>query len=728
MKKVSILMFIAFAFVSIFFGSESIKASNGVNTYDGDMGYSYTNSMTEFRVWSSSASEIEVVVEGTVNKTAPLIKDSSTNLWYGSIEGDLIGCEYTYTIKYADSTTYEGVLDPYGKYLNASKSKNTIYDNSISLFEEWENIKSPLSIKDKNKIIYGIDIKNFSNSPSWLGDETNRGKLLALNESGVVYNGTAIGFDHVKNLGVTYIEVDEIFSEYNPFIIDSEYVIGVENFSGELEFKQVVSSYYNSYIGVIVSFDFNSLSESLASSLNKIDKEYYESATEIDLNKKMIQKYIRDIILYWVEEYKLSGIKIENMSNFDVSFINEISEELMKINEEILIYGDGSYTSLNNLKAGENNLKELNGVGMVNGSLSYALLGDLFSKDEVGILMGNYSDEIKETFKFAMLSSVDNGQINYEKVKGISYKNDWNNETSYKLINYLSERDGLSLYDKLKVYDLFEKNESRKQKIILAYGTLLMAGGIPYIEAGTEFMASYQTSDSDGSVCVSNNAICFYASSDKKSLDWSRAFSNGSIVETFKSLANFRKNESLYVQAQRNQIKNNVEICFWENGSMGYVRKYPNAYVRETDKVIAIFNYSNNEYTIGDFDEEKGWKKSYYYNNASRDGSDIVMTPYSIYMAYREKPPKINQGIMLILVIGVIGILYTFNVVLNKKLVEKRGYDIKEISKKYRPFINKEKVKKQENENIEQPQDGAENVEYVEEDYEEQNEKDNTDE
>ena len=39
------------------------------------------------------------------------------------------------------------------------------------------------------------------------------------------------------------------------------------------------------------------------------------------------------------------------------------------------------------------------------------------------------------------------------------------------------------------------------------------------------------------------------------------------------------------------------------------------------------------------------------------------------------------------------------NIMLNKRLVEKNGYDIKDIKKKYRPFINKEKIVQKEDNN-----------------------------
>ena len=104
--------------------SNFIGATENVNVYDGQLGYSYSNSSTEFKIWSSSASKIEVVVEGNVNKVQALEKDEATNVWIAFVGGDLSGCEYSYNIYYADGTSYSNVLDPYGKYLNGEENKN----------------------------------------------------------------------------------------------------------------------------------------------------------------------------------------------------------------------------------------------------------------------------------------------------------------------------------------------------------------------------------------------------------------------------------------------------------------------------------------------------------------------------------------------------------------------------------------------------------------------------
>jgi len=88
----------------------------------------------------------------------------------------------------------------------------------------------------------------------------------------------------------------------------------------------------------------------------KIDREYYSNSQ----GQQMLKKYIKDTIIYWVKEYKLSGIKIENMASFDVDFINDIEASLTEINKDIFIYGDGNYKDeLIELSEGNENLEFL---------------------------------------------------------------------------------------------------------------------------------------------------------------------------------------------------------------------------------------------------------------------------------------------------------------------------------------------------------------------------------
>lgn len=690
MKKYKfIYCLIAMCFVLFGFSSISIKAEENINEIE--LGYFYTSSQTTFKLMSSSASKVTVVVEGVEHGSKALIKEN--NIWIGYVAGDLNGKQYSYTIEEPNGDVYENVLDPYGRYLNEEGTKNVICNESAITFTEWSEQVTPLKVKDKNKIIYGINVANFTSHSSWNGSEANRGKLLGLIESST--NTYLTGYDYVKSLGITYLELSNINDIDSPFVIDNVFVSGEEIFSGSLELKQIVNNYYLSNIGLIMTFNHEDLSTSFLNNLNKIDAgAYLNNEGKLDLNKSETQRYIKDLITYYVEIYKLSGVKLENMSQYTVDFINNLTDGLKTINSEIIVYGNGSYDVVDENTAGENNLSKLNEAKMINGSFSYSMFGDLNNKDVLGMLEGNYSEEIKETLKFALLSSVDNGEIDYSKVLGVSYKNYWGNNTAYQLVNYIGTNNGLSVYDKLKLNYLTGENII-KQKIILSFGTMMMSGGIPYIYSGEEFLMSYLDVENSGeSICKEDNSFCFHANEKYKVIDWSYSNTNSSVVNAFKSLINYRKSSNSVAQTDANSIKKYVRFYENENyeGVIGFTRNYPNAYNRETEKIFVVFNYSNNDYTLTGM-EKKGWQGLYTYNSAIRDGENIILKGSSLYIELKEKQPKINSWITLLLVLVVIGLLYYANIYLNKKLVEKKGYDINDVKKKYRPFV-KRKLKK----------------------------------
>lgn len=692
-KKTLFCFFLFFFFFSIFNGKLVKASEENVNLYDGKLGYSYSNSSTTFMIWSSSASEIEVVVEGKEIK--PMIKEANNNTWIATVGGDLSGYEYSFNIKYLDGTIYENVLDPYGKYLNSTKTKNMIFNDSYIYLEDWDKIDD-LLINDQNKIIYGLDLDTFTTHNTWYGNSLNQGKLLSLNQSSTSYNNFSTGFDHIKSLGVTYVQIPKLIDEVSPFVVNNKYVSGENGYSGSYELRSVVDSYYKSNIGIILEFDFDNLDNGFSEILLKTDKNYYVVRDgKLDLSKRMSQRYIKDIVNYWVETYNLSGIKFKNMSMFDYDLINEVSSSLKKINKNILIYGNGSYSTKNENAAGENNLSKLDGVAMLNNSFNYAMFGELNDKDTQGILSGVYSPEMIESLKFTLLSTVDNGQIDYSLVKGISYKSYWGNDNSFEIVNALGSSEGLSVYDKLLINNL-TGNDLIERKMVLAFGTLMMSGGIPYIEAGNEFLASFQNfDDSSDSICTENLNFCFYSVNSRKLIDWSFVYDKKDMVNNFRSLVNFRKRDNEVIQSNSEEISKRVKIYTGEAGNIGYIRNYPNAYVDETQNVLVLFNYSNSDYIIDDY-TEKGWKGLYNYNLSNRDGDNINMKQNSIYISKQVRPPVVGQWVLLLIVVGIISLLYGINIYLNKKLVEKRGYDINQINKKYRPFINKNKIKKEE--------------------------------
>lgn len=694
--KSCLLFFICAISVCFFSCEEVIDATEILYEYNEMLGYSYSEDRTIFKLYSSKASKVDIYVED-IGTTELQRNSANNNVWETFITGDLKGKEYHYIITIGE-VVYDNIVDPYGKCINKEGIKNVICADALEPTESEEMSGRNLAIKDSNKIIYGVNVENFTKHSSWKGLEANRGKLLGLIESEA--NTYLVGYDYIKSLGVTYLEISQVNDKTAPFAIDNSYVTGTGENDGELELKQVVKEYNLNNIGVIFTFNHKEFSNKLINDLKIIDEEsYFNNNGQLDLGKKMTQEYICELLTYYVANYNASGLRIENLNEYSIDFINSIIARLKKINENIIIYGQG--ISVEENYVGENTIKETDGLKLINGSLSYGLMGNLFNKTEKGFLLGDYSNYNVESLKHAFLSGIDNGEIDYTLVKGIYNKGELQIENSYQIINYIGNKNGLSIYDKMIIDSQISKTLI-EQKVILAYAAMMMSGGIPYIYSGEEFLMSYLDIDKDEqSVCDANGNFCYQTLESGKKIDWAKSRSNLNMVNAIKSLINYRKSSQTVAQTNVSALANNVEIYSSDDcpGVIGFIRNFPNAKTRDAEKVVALFNFSNNDYTIEISGE--GWEQLYNYNSAQRDGDKLMMKANSLYTEFKEKQPKVSQWITLLLVVSIIGSVYTANIFLNKNLVEKKGYNIKDVKRKYRLFIKTEEIKT-ENDNKEE--------------------------
>lgn len=701
MKKNKFLLLVIMLMVTLFFCKENVRAQETVNIHTGQLGISYTESGTEFNIWSSSASKIELILEG---KTNPIELDKlPTNVWSTYVEGDQINKTYTYTIYYADGEVFENVLDPYGKTLNTSNNKNIISNNSLLNPDGWDDEMYSIEISDYEKIIYGLNARNFTTSSEWRGPASYKGRLLGIIEENIKHTGLSVGFDHIKSLGVNYVEISGIFNSISPFAIDSNVVVGSDSYSGNYEMKQLVSKFHQNGINISIPLDIYGVSDEFLENLNKIDKEYYlTSDHKLNYNQYMVEKYFKDLVSYYIEEYKIEGLKYENMGYVDVDLINDLSSAAKTINNNIFLYGDGAYSTLDANKAGENNFSSLKNISFINKSLSYGLLGNVNAIDNGGVLVQNFSENVIESLKFTLLSGINNGQLDYSLVEGISYKQSWGINSSGQLINIIGDRDGLSIHDKL-ILNGVNSQIAMQEKLILSYGMMMLSGGVPYIYSGDEFLMSYRKSMATGNyLCDEEDTLCFYTEEKNKIIDWRYAVINEVAVDAVKSLVNFRKNNHSIAPTSETIIKKTVKIYQNDNvpGVIGYIRTYPGAYVNTREKTGVLFNFSQTSYEIKDI-KGKGWKGLYNYNDAQRDGEIVNMAANSIHIEYKIKQAKVSSWFTLIFVIAIISGVYGANIFLSKKMVEK-GYEEKDIKRKYRPFVKKDLEKQNNKENNEE--------------------------
>ena len=62
---------------------------------------------------------------------------------------------------------------------------------------------------------------------------------------------------------------------------------------------------------------------------------------EIASEKPMVRKYIIDSLCYWASEYHIDGFRFDLMGVLDIETLNEARKALLKINPDIIMYGEG---------------------------------------------------------------------------------------------------------------------------------------------------------------------------------------------------------------------------------------------------------------------------------------------------------------------------------------------------------------------------------------------------
>jgi pullulanase len=129
-------------------------------------------------------------------------------------------------------------------------------------------------------IIYELHVRDLTTHPSWNGSEENRSKFLGLTEKGTSYEGVSTGFDHIKELGVTHVQLIPIYDfgvvdetrlndpDYNAFnwgymplhFNAPEGSYSSNPFDGESrirELKQMTTEFNNEGIRVIMDVVYN---------------------------------------------------------------------------------------------------------------------------------------------------------------------------------------------------------------------------------------------------------------------------------------------------------------------------------------------------------------------------------------------------------------------------------------------------------------------------------------
>lgn len=560
-----------------------IKEIDSLYYYENnDLGYEFNGQQHVFKVWSPIANEMYLCIyerhDDIEGKEYPM-KKGDKGVWKITLEGNLENKFYTF-IALINGVKREGV-DPYAKAVSVNGEKGAIIDMNKSNPDGWSTHSIPNRLYGTDSIIYEVSVRDLSaNNESGI---KNKCKFLGLTEKSTIGpEGIKTGLSHIKDLGVTHVQLLPIFDFYTideraPYNSE-KYNWGYDPFNYNApegsystdpynpvtrikELKEAIKSIHESGISVIMDVVYNHMYDVEKSGFNKLMPGYYfrynsdgklsnESmcGNGIASENAMVRKFIVDSIIYWANEYKIDGFRFDLMGLLDVKTMNTIREELDKIDPNIIILGEGwNMPSLLKYeeKAVQGNAYKLKNIAFFNDGVRDGLRGNPFSHEVRGFLSGEYNKEY----------DVKRGIVG--GIKYSDYIQSWGDVSPNQVVNYIECHDNHTLYDKLNL--TVKDVNDLKYMSRLGTSIILLSQGIPFLASGQEFLRT------------KNGVENSYNSPDSiNEINWRRKLENMDTFNYIKGLISLRKANSVFRMRTVEEIKNKLIFIDTPPKSVGY--------------------------------------------------------------------------------------------------------------------------------------------------------------
>lgn len=549
------------------------KAFADAFTYTGnDLGNTYSATKTDFRVWAPTATAVKLITYSTLiarSGTEVNMTKSEKGTWTASVSGDLHLTAYVYRAE-VGGVTREAV-DPYVRAVAIEGDRGVVVDLARTNPTKWTPgaaNKPAFSGKPTDAVIYETHVRDLSIDSNSGIPVAHRGKFLAFTDYNttttqvvtnkrtkkktVVKTKNVSGISAIKDMGISHIQFLPIYDYASVVEAKPTFNWGYDpkNFNVPegsyatkpadpvnriMELKTMIQSLHDNGIRVIMDVVYNHVWDAGSFSQEQLVPGYFFRKTssgeyangtgvgnETASERPMVRKFIVDSIKYWASEYNLDGYRFDLMGIHDITTMQQVRAELNKIDPTIIVLGEGwnmGEMIPDNQKAAQINALSLPGIAMFNDEVRDSIKGSVFDSGDRGWATG----------KFASIGGVKAGIVgNLAFDRFVNGR--WTTIDPGQSVNYVEAHDNLSLYDKLKA----SKRGSTEAQLAsfhrLSTSVILLAQGMPFIQAGQEFL---RTKLGDENSYKSSDAV--------NSLKWNSRATNIVSVNYYKALIAIRK-------------------------------------------------------------------------------------------------------------------------------------------------------------------------------------------
>lgn len=611
-----------------------------------DLGAVYSPKMTRFKVWAPEAESVKLNLykqgEGDNLIEQHIMKKSANGTYVFEKQGDCNGIYYTYTV--VNHGEEQEAVDPYTKAAGVNGQRGMVINLAKTNPQgfELDGYRNPEHITDA--IIYEGSVRDFTMDES--SGVFHNGKFLGLTEANTTNHfGEATALDYISGLGVTHVQILPAFdfetvdeknqkAQYNWGYDPDNYNVpegsyAVSPYDGAVriqEMKQMVLALHSRGIGVIMDVVFNHTYRRDDSNLQKIVPGYYYRSdetgytngsgcgNEVASDRPMVQKLIVDSLIYWAKEYHIDGFRFDLMGVLDIDTMNVIAERLKEIRPDIYLYGEGWNGGPSSLaeekRAFKVSAKKMPGIGMFNDDIRDTIKGSVFYDDHLGFVNGG--THLENALRYGITGAVAHPQVDYDAYGS----KPWAKEPGQS-INYVSCHDNYTLWDKLSVSCPEASEEKKKAMNRLCAAIVFTSQGVPFIQAGEEFLRSKPLPEKKGFAENSYNMP-----DAVNSIKWDNIHEYPDMIAYYKGLMALRKAHPVF--RMQSEVEMTQNLCFLSDtpeNVVAYLLKGKGA-DDTPENILVIFN-GNDEEILYNLPEGK-WKILVDDKTAGADGKKNI--------------------------------------------------------------------------------------------------------
>jgi type I pullulanase len=515
----------------------------------------------------------------------------------------------------------------------------------------------PAMVEREDAIIYEVHVRDFSIDSTSGVTAAKKGKFMGMVETGTTYSGVKTCIDHLKELGVTHVQIlpfyDFATAQYNWGYDPKNFNIPEEQYSMTpadsvnriKEVKTMINEFHKNGIRVIMDVVYNHVYGTEV--FENITERYFTHnpptastdktkrwdlsgcGNSINSAEPMVSRFIQDSLNFWAQEYRMDGFRFDLIGIFHYQEANKWGVAVNNANPgaNILMYGEpwnGYATDVEEglkVRMGKVPAMAEGHVGVFNGKYREALKGDNDGTGKGYIF--NTSPSWVDAIKVGM-----RGSITFSKSTS-TLANDWDSMFAYdpeQSINYVSAHDNYDLWDKILHCGIPDGGYA-KRIVKFAHGILLTSQGIPFIHAGDEFA---RTKVYNGDWTYAHNS--YNAPDNYNKIDWSRKISYNDVFTYTRDLIKLRKSHPGF------RLNSWDEVNGWMTSTSSPDGKVYTSTITSSNngdswsKILVIYNSGNNfAYTLPSgtwnlaVEKENGAASGSYTGSITIEGTAVTV-------------------------------------------------------------------------------------------------------